>query len=369
MGLLSIQNADIFVILVMGFSAFATWALIPSVKKYAFKIGAIDVPKDERRMHTRPTPRLGGMAIFLSFIASVLLFCEIDLPIRGILLGSVIIVVLGVIDDIRPLKAWVKLIVQIAAALVAVYHGVRIDAFTNFNIFSANPYVGLGILSAPVTVLWIVGITNSVNLIDGLDGLAAGVSSIASLCLMVVALLTAELNLAILVAALAGACLGFLPYNKNPASIFMGDTGATFLGFVLSCISVIGLFKFYAAISFAVPLLILGLPIFDTFYAIIRRVLAGKSPMSADRSHIHHKLVDMGFSQKQTVVILYGMSGILGILAVVLTAGGEARAMILLASFAIVGVVGFYILKLGEAKHYEEQKKEIPTVEGKKDDE
>ena len=299
-------------------------------------MGAIDVPKDARRMHSKPIPRLGGLAIFLGFIISTLIFGNITLQVRGMLLGSVVVIVtLGVIDDIIPLRARLKFVVQILAALVAVFHGNIVDTISNPNIFSGQPYLQLGILAIPLTVIWIVAITNSVNLIDGLDGLAVGVSAISSVTLLVVAFLVSEGDIATLMAALAGACLGFLPYNRNPAKIFMGDTGATFLGYVLAVVSIQGLFKFYAIMSFAVPFLILGLPIFDTTFAFIRRIANGQNPMSADRSHMHHRLIDMGFSQKQAVAILYVISAILGLSAVVLTSSGEIKAMLFLLALCL----------------------------------
>ena len=196
--------------------------------------------------------------------------------------------------------------------------------------FSSDPYWVLGWLSIPISVIWIVGITNAVNLIDGLDGLACGVSTISSMTMLVIALTVAEPDVALLMAALSGGCIGFLPYNLNPAKIFMGDTGSTFLGFVLATVSLQGLFKSYAIISFAVPFLMLGLPIFDTCFAILRRLARGQSPMAPDRGHIHHRLIDMGFNQKQAVAILYAISATLGLTAVVLTSSGEVKAIVLL---------------------------------------
>ncbi len=333
-------------------AAIIAFAATPLVKVFAGKIGAIDVPKDARRMHKVPIPRLGGLAIFMGFLVAVLLFVDIDYEMRGILLGSVVIVFVGVIDDIVQLPAVIKLIGQILAAFIPVLHGVRMDIITNFNVFSDKPYISLGILSIPITIIWIVGITNAVNLIDGLDGLAVGVSFIASFSLLLIALVASEPQLAIITAALAGACMGFLPFNFNPARIFMGDTGAMFLGFILSTISIQGLFKFYAVISFAVPFLILGLPIFDTTFAIIRRLLEGRSPMSPDRGHLHHRLIDMGFSQKQTVAILYSMSGLLGLSAVVLTSTGALKALILIFAVLAVAIIAYAVfLKEEHKKH------------------
>ena len=311
----------------------------PVVRSLAFRVGAVDVPKDARRMHDHPIPRMGGLAIFFGFMLSVLLFLPLTPQLRGMLLGGVIIVILGIFDDIFALPAKPKFLIQIVAALIAVWAGNRIYGLSNLNIFSSEPYWELGWLSYPITILWIVGITNAVNLIDGLDGLACGVSTISSMTLLVIALVVAEPDVAVLTAALAGACIGFLPYNLNPAKIFMGDTGSTFLGFILAVVSIQGLFKFYTIISFAAPFLMLGLPIFDTAFAILRRLAKGQSPMSPDRGHIHHRLIDMGFSQKQAVATLYVISAILGLSAVVLTTIGAVRAMIFLLALCVAGAL------------------------------
>ena len=319
-----------------------SFLMTPIVKTFAYKVGAIDVPKDARRMHKTPIPRLGGLAIFIGFMVSILLFVEITAEMRSILLGAVIIVVLGVVDDIMALPALLKFVVQIVAALIPATHGVVIQAFSNPNVFSDNPYWVLGNLSVPLTVLWIVAITNAVNLIDGLDGLANGVSAISATTVLVIALIGGQFQVAVVMAALVGACVGFMPYNMNPAKMFMGDTGATFLGYILATMSIQGLFKFYAIISFAVPFLILGLPIFDTAFAFIRRIAHGQSPMHADRSHIHHRLIDMGLNQKQAVATLYVISAILGLSAVVLTTSGEGRAMLLFLVLEILNSSGAF---------------------------
>ena len=355
-----------------------SFLMTPVVKTFAYKVGAIDVPKDARRMHKVPIPRLGGLAIFIGFMVSILLFLKITPEMKSILLGAVIIVVLGVVDDIMALPAMLKFVVQIGAALIPATHGVTILAFSNPNIFSDNLYWVLGNLSIPITVLWIVGLTNAVNLIDGLDGLANGVSAISATTMLVIALMASETQVAIVMAALVGACVGFMPYNLNPAKMFMGDTGATFLGFILATMSIQGLFKYYAVISFVVPFLILGLPIFDTAFAFIRRIAHGQSPMHADRSHIHHRLIDMGLSQKQAVATLYVISAILGLSAVVLTTGGEQKAMLLFAALCIVAVVAARVVfpkevtkELTEELHeeMEELKEHIQHKEEKKDEE
>ena len=347
-------------------AAFAVAAVLsyfftPPVKNFAHKVGAIDVPKDARRMHKKPIPRLGGLAIYGGFLCSILIFGQLDETMLCVLLGAAIIVALGIFDDVLALGAKLKFVVQIVAAAIPVCIGnLQIGLFTNLNPLSDTPFVHLGILAVPVTIIWIVGITNAVNLIDGLDGLAVGVSSIAAITMLAVALLTGNMPIAITMAALAGACIGFMPYNLNPAKIFMGDTGSTFLGYMLATVSIMGLFKFYAVISFAVPFLILGLPIFDTANAIIRRVAAGRSPKSPDRGHVHHKLIDMGFNQKQAVAILYAISATLGLTAVVLTSSGEVKAIVLLLAVLAAILVGACIIYGAEhwSKHAPENKED-----------
>ena len=336
----------------------------PVVRSLAFRIGAVDVPRDNRRMHDHPIPRMGGLAIFFGFVLSVLIFLPLSAQLRSMLLGAVIIVILGIFDDIYALSAKLKFMVQIFAALLAVMGGNRIMGLSNINIFSSEPYWELGWLSYPITILWIVGITNAVNLIDGLDGLACGVSTISSMTLLVIALNVSEPDVAVLTAALAGACIGFLPYNLNPAKIFMGDTGSTFLGFVLATVSIQGLFKFYTIFSFAVPFLMLALPIFDTCFAILRRVSKGQSPMAPDRGHIHHRLIDMGFSQKQAVAVLYVISAILGLSAVVLTTNGTIRAMLFLVALCVAGgMAGMIFLNHNNNNNHNEKTPEEPKLD------
>lgn len=347
----------------------------PIVKSLAQKWGAVDVPKDGRRMHDHPVPRMGGLAIFLGFLLSVILFIPfvqtdgLGMQLQGMLLGAVIIVVLGILDDIYALPALPKLIVQIVAAVIAVCSGNVIETISNPNIFSKDLYWELGWLSIPVTVIWIVAVTNAVNLIDGLDGLACGVSTISSMTVLVIALTVAEPTVAVLMACLAGGCIGFLPYNTNPAKIFMGDTGSTFLGYVLAVVSIQGLFKYYTLISFVVPFLMLGLPIFDTCFAFIRRIAHGQSPMHADRSHIHHRLIDMGLNQKQAVAVLYVISAILGLSAVVLTTIGSLRAMLLLFAMCIAGSMSIMLVLRGGEKKPGGEPPAAPKKEDKEEQE
>ena len=345
------------VLLALGLAAVISYIATPFVKKLAFKIGAVDVPKDNRRMHKKPIPRLGGLAIVISFLLCTFLFVELDKEVEGILLGAIIILVVGVLDDCLTLNALPKFFAQIAAGTIVVLHGCSIRYVT--NPFSVVPF-DLGWLAGPVTVFWIVLMTNAVNFIDGLDGLAVGVSGISTATMLVIALLLGEESVAVVLAALLGACLGFIPYNFNPAQIFMGDTGSTFLGFILASISVQGLFKMYAVISFVVPFLILGVPFFDITFAVIRRLAKHQNPMTADRGHIHHRLIDMGLSQKQSVAIVYMLTGVLGLAAVLLANTTETKAFILFAAVFVVAVLGFAVIfgPHNRPKQKEEQKDE-----------
>lgn len=331
-------------ILALGVSTLISFVSTPGVKRMAIKVGAIDVPKDNRRMHDHPIPRMGGLALAVAFLVTIFLFVKIDTQMQGVILGAIVILVLGILDDCFTLRAMPKFIVQILAASIVVMHGCTIRYLT--NPFSSVPgaCIDLGILAVPVTIVWIVMITNAVNFIDGLDGLAVGVSGISCAAMLIIALVVSELDVAVVMIALLGACLGFIPYNFNPAKIFMGDTGSTFLGFILATMSIQGLFKMYAVISFAVPFIILGVPFFDICFAILRRLWHHQNPMTADRGHIHHRLIDMGFSQKQTVAITYTLTGILGLAAVLLASSGGTKIMILLCTIMVVAVLGFMVI-------------------------
>lgn len=325
----------------------------PFVIKLAYKVGAIDVPKDNRRVHKEPIPRLGGIAIFVGFMVAVLITFEMDKRLMGVLAGAAIIVAMGYFDDIKPLPAKVKLLVQIIAAGVAMYGGVEVTYITNpLSLITdkVEPTISLGMWSYPLTLIWIVGITNAINLIDGLDGLAAGVSTISALTLTAVGFFVEQNYIAILAATLAGATIGFLPYNFNPAKIFMGDTGSLFLGYMLSALSVIGVLKSTAALSILVPILAIGLPIFDTSMAIVRRALNGKSLMEADKGHLHHKLLDIGLSQKQAVLTLYSISAVLGFGAVVMVEATLKVAVILVISVFFLASMGVKYLGLTNTK-------------------
>ena len=349
-------------LLAFAVSLLVAYVMTPPVKRFAEKVGAIDVPRDNRRVHDHPIPRMGGLAIFIGFVLSLIFFVPMSTKVLGLLVGSVIIAVMGGVDDIVSLNPWVKLAGQIVAALVAIRCGLVFDVISNPNIFAEETYIEIGWLSIPLTMLWIVGCTNAVNLIDGLDGLAVGVSAISSLTMLIVSLFVSEPVVSIILAALTGACLGFMPYNLNPAKIFMGDVGSQLLGFVLSTASIMGLFKLHAIITFFVPLLALALPLADTIFAFFRRILHGQSPFKADKGHFHHRLLAMGLNQKQVVAVLYGISAVLGLLAVLMAGDSMAVKIIcLVAAFIISLAIWLKVFKNNpnlREHHAEEHKAE-----------
>ena len=344
-------------------AALISFVLTPVVKALAPKFGFVDIPKDERRMHKRPIPTIGGLAISTSFVLVSLFVCQPSRQFLGMLAGALVIVVLGVVDDKYDLNAKLKLLVQIIAAAIPVSQGVVIRYISHPFGFLGVPYLSLGVIAVPVTIFWIVAIVNAVNFIDGLDGLSVGVCSISSLSMGIIALMLGQGNEAVILATLLGACLGFLPYNFNPAKIFMGDTGATFLGFMLACMAVSGLFKLYAVISFVVPILVLGVPLFDICFACIRRLCHHVSPMHADRSHIHHRLIDSGFNQRQSVLILYVVASLMGILAVQVATSGAGKALMVLITVIVIGCIGLAVLTRSDKIHAQKQAEEAAAKE------
>lgn len=321
------------------FSGLIAFVMTPPVRSLAERIGAIDVPMDSRRIHKVPIPRMGGLAIFLGFMLASFLFAEISNTLLAIWLGGLVIIAMGVIDDVFRLHPFVKLLIQIAAALIVVSQGLIIEFVRVFDY-----YVIFDQLSVPVTILWIVCITNAMNLIDGLDGLSGGIAAITSLSLTIVMFLRGDFSSALLTAILFGACVGFLPFNKYPAKIFLGDTGSQFLGFLLSVLTLSGLFKMHAVISFFVPIAIFALPLFDTTFAFFRRLFKGKNPFKGDRGHLHHRLMDLGYSQKETVSILHAICGILGIAAVMFSLGHLVTAIYAIVIGAIVLLIYLCLL-------------------------
>ncbi|WP_300623308.1 glycosyltransferase family 4 protein [uncultured Megasphaera sp.] len=287
------------------------YVLTPGVKKLAIKVGAVDKP-NARKVHTHAIPRLGGLAIYIGFMAAVLFCVPVRHELLGLLLGCTAIVALGIWDDICNIPAKVKLVGQIVAACIPIAFGIQIEWLTNpFGTLIVLPEL----VAVPVTIFWIIGFTNTVNLIDGLDGLAAGVSFIASVSMFLLAYTMNQYLPAMIIVAMAGAALGFLQYNFNPAKIFMGDTGSMLLGYTMAVAAVLGLVKTAATIALVVPLIALGLPILDTLFAIIRRKMSGVPIFQPDKGHLHHRLLALGMSQKQAVLIMYFVSIVLGIVA------------------------------------------------------
>lgn len=329
------------IVFIVAIAFLLSFLFTPIAKKIAYKLGAIDVPNDNRRVHTKPIPRMGGLAIYAAFTICMFLFSDIDMMKRmGIFIGSTILVIMGMIDDTKPLRASLKLVVQIIVALILVKFGFRIDFFTNF--IHNSQYVFLVNLSIPITVIWIVGITNTINLVDGLDGLATGVATIAAVTLAYVAYVNGNTSIAVLTLILAGSSLGFLPHNFNPASIFMGDTGAYFLGFVLAAISIEGTLKGTTALTLIVPVLALGLPIFDTIFAIVRRALNKKPIFEADKGHFHHRLLHIGFNQKRAVLTLYLISVLMGATAIALLNQDMVNVSILVSITSVLIFIPIY---------------------------
>lgn len=298
------------------FAAFvASILLTPLVKRLAFRLGAVDAP-NYRKVHARIMPRLGGLAIFGAFIIGLGIysyFGSLSKYSIAIMVGALVIVVTGVLDDMYEISAKAKMLGQLIASLVVIFGGGIQIAFINL------PFGGqldFGFLSIPFTILWIVGITNAINLIDGLDGLAAGVSTIALVTLSAMAFIMGDMFVVAMAAILAASAIGFLFYNFHPAKIFMGDTGALFLGFMISVLALLG-FKNVTIVSLIIPIIMLGVPISDTFFAIVRRYRMKQKWSDPDKSHLHHRLLDMGFSHRQTVLIIYGFAAMFGLAAII----------------------------------------------------
>ncbi|MCH6266534.1 glycosyltransferase family 4 protein [Neobacillus citreus] len=305
--------------------------LTPIVKKIAFKIGATDKP-EQRKVHQGIMPRLGGLSIYLSFIIGVMIIHPSESFHIPILIGSFVIIITGMIDDIKDISAKYKLAGQIIAAFIVVIWGDMKVEFINL------PFGGdldFGPLSIPLTMLWIIGVTNAINLIDGLDGLAAGVSSIALLTIAGMAVVMGNTYVVLIALIVAVSSLGFLFYNFYPAKIFMGDVGSQFLGYIIGVLSLLG-FKNITFISLIIPIIILGVPISDTFFAIIRRLI-NKQPISApDKSHLHHCLLRSGFTHRQAVLLIYGMSIIFGLAAFIFSQATVWGSLIVIAVLLLV---------------------------------
>ena len=337
---------DIAIAFVLAF--ITSYMCTPHTIQLAKKLGAVDSPKDKRRINKVVMPRLGGLAVITGFFVAIFFLLvvmsvekNIDLnkgewykKIGGFIAGSAIIISVCFYDDVHGAKAIIKLLAQIVAAVVVTLCGIRIDRIELLSVQLPQWFYMV------LTVVWIVGLTNSINLIDGLDGLSTGIAIISCISLLIVFSLNGSVLMSIiLITALCGSLCGFLPYNFNPARTFIGDTGSNFVGFCLSIISILGVAKTYTALIIVAPIIILALPIFDTACAIFRRLIKGKSikaVFQADRGHLHHKMIDAGFTQKQAVIIMYSVTAMLGLLAIVLMESGFWKA---LAFALVVGIV------------------------------
>lgn len=351
--------------------AFITaFVVTPYTIRLANKVGAIDIP-EKRRINEEPIPRLGGIAVIIGFLVSCIYLLTIMTlektfnpfgeeqyfhKLIGLLLGIIILAIFCYIDDVKGLPALVKLLGQTIAAVVVVSFGTKIDNLTIpflEHTLDINNSIYIYILS----VGWIIGITNAINLIDGLDGLSSGITLISCFSLIIVFTMNESPIIAIiLITALAGAIVGFLPYNFNPAKTFIGDTGAQFLGFSLAVISILGTAKTYTLLVLISPLIILALPICDTLFAIIRRIIKGhsiKAIFAPDTGHLHHKLMKIGYTQKQAVLILYGISACLGMFAIILLESGIWKALsfaLMVIAIIAVGYKDFFKVKVNKAK-------------------
>lgn len=344
--------------------AFITaYVITPYTIRFAKKVGALDIPKESRKIHKKPMPRLGGLAVIIGFCVSVVYlltvmsiegtidlfgFEQYYIKLAGFFVGMIILGIFCFVDDLKNIHPLVKLLGQTLAAITVAICGVRINKISLpffDTIFTEE------ITSIFITTIWIIGITNATNLIDGLDGLSSGISLISCVSLLIIFALNGSPLIAILlVTALAGSILGFLPYNFTPAKTFIGDTGSNFLGYTLSIISILGMAKTYTAIVIVAPLLVFALPLLDTTFAIFRRMIKTKSikgVFKADKEHLHHKLMKHGYSQKQAVLILYGISATFGMFAIILLDSGIWKALSFALMIVAIAAIGYKdILKL-----------------------
>ena len=326
--------------------------ITPLVKRLAFRIGAVDAP-NYRKVHSRIMPRLGGLAIFIAFVVGYIFLMsetpKYESPYMpfAIILGATVIVITGILDDMYEISAKAKMLGQIIAACIIIFFGGIQIEFINLPFGGALDF---GFLSIPFTLLWIVGITNAINLIDGLDGLAAGVSTIALITLACMAFIMGNMFVVAIAAILACSTIGFLFYNFHPAKIFMGDTGALFLGFMIAVMSLLG-FKGITVFSFIIPVIMLGVPISDTFFAIVRRLRNKQKWSDPDKSHLHHRLIDIGFSHRQTVLIIYAIASLFGLAAITISVSKLWGAILLIT--VIIVAIELFVEMIGLAgKNY-----------------
>ena len=335
---LDIHGNNVFAIVIITF--LTSVILVPVIKKLAMHVGAMDSP-NKRKVHKKAMPRMGGLAIFFSFLIGYMLYGPSTTQMLSVIIGGFMIVVMGMVDDIKPIQARYKLMVQIIAAAVVVFYGELVlnDITALGMVFTFIPPVNY-----IFTIIFIVGAMNAINFIDGLDGLAAGVSSIYFLTIGIIALMLNVIGgLDIILAfIMLGATLGFLVHNFNPASIFMGDTGSYFLGFMISVIALLG-FKGATLTSLIIPLLILAVPIFDTAFAIIRRLIKGESIGLADKNHFHHQFLNMDYGVKKTVIIIYIITILFSVVSIFSVLGNHRLAVLIYVALMILLLI--FVLK------------------------
>ena len=346
-------------IILVAVCAFAlTTFFVPIVKLLAVQLGAVDKP-NARKVHHKLMPRMGGLAIYAGFWLVVFTFYPFSQSLMSIFLGATMLVFVGIVDDITDMPAKLKLVGQIIAACIVTFGGIRIDFVT--SVFGEAGTMALNFLSVPCTVIWIVAIINAVNLIDGLDGLAAGVSAISAITLAVCALINGLNDIAVLAFALMGACMGFLVFNFHPASIFMGDTGSMFLGYTLAVLSIMGTAKGVTFVSVFIPILALGIPIFDTLFAIVRRMMANKPIFEADKAHLHHRLMAKGLSHRNTVLLIYAISIGLSISAIIVNEMTSQRGFLVVVVVVTILLVGANKLGILGSSASNETKPQVKT--------
>ncbi len=347
-------------LLLLALSAVLALMLTPLVRTFARSRGWLDQPDGRRKTHRAPVPRLGGVAVFAAFVGSGLVLVAGGLPGGGdellaayvpLVLAAAAVLLVGIWDDVRGVSPWVKLLVQTASAAYLYAHGYRIDKIS--NPFGGET-VSLGALALPLTLLWFVGMSNAFNLIDGLDGLAAGIGLFSTLTLFVAAAVNERADVVLLSAALGGALLGFLRYNFSPASIFLGDSGALFVGFALAAFAIRGSMKSSAAIAVAAPLLALAVPILDATIAVTRRFLSGQSVFAPDGNHIHHRLLRKGLKPQSAVLTLYGAAALFGALSLLTMTERSQVIGIVVIAFSLVTWIG--LQQLGYAEFGELQR-------------
>jgi UDP-GlcNAc:undecaprenyl-phosphate GlcNAc-1-phosphate transferase len=326
-------------------SALTTFLVTPLVRRLAFAIGAMDVP-DARKIHAAPMPRLGGVAVFAGFALPWLLlylmnnrvaqvFQQYERQFLGLLLGGFAILLVGVVDDVKPMRALHKLLAQLAVAAGLYFAGFRI---TELSVPFTSSVLPLGWLALPATVLWIVALTNAINLLDGIDGLVSGVTATISLALALINILTGNVLVALVTFCLAGAALGFVPYNFSPARIFLGDSGSLFMGLTMACIGTLSLFKAATATFVLVPLVLFALPLFDTTSVMLGRMRRGQHIFTPDKTHVHHRLLRLGLTQRQAATLLYAVTIFLGLAAVLLS--WRATPATFMGVFVVAGGLG-----------------------------